>query len=100
MWFITVFNKIDYKDYTLSANKYKTCGYYSEKETAIQALHENWNDIRENYYNYAVIEYIEEGITVDVTDRYWFKWNDTKNGFFEIDEPEYIKFFAMKFAFN
>lgn len=35
MWFITVFNKIDYKDYTLNANKYKTCGYYSEKETAI-----------------------------------------------------------------
>lgn len=91
MWFITVFQKIEkptpYSWPDFGAER--TWGYYAERETAVQALHENWTDMWEYLYNYAVIEQYEEGISGYVFgSEQWFKWDPERKGYFEIDKPE------------
>ena len=93
MWFITVFNKIElnslgWTDFGDS----RTWGFYSERETAVQALHENWTDMWETCYHYAVIEFFEEGIShYEFGSRQWFKFDEELNGYFEIEEPQGVK---------
>ena len=93
MWFITVFEKIEQDDVTklIDFGYQRTWGYYSEKECAVKALHENWTDMMETSYNYAVIEEYEEGISNYLFNRQWFKWDDELGGYFEIEEPECVK---------
>jgi len=102
MWFITVFEtlgKLDKCGFP-DLGCQRTWGYYSKRETAVQALHENWTDMRELLYNYALIEYIEEGICPSACyDRQWFKWDSEREGYFEIEEPECVKSF-VNFAFG
>ena len=90
MWFITVFEKIE-----PSANGWpefgcqRTYGFYSERETAVRALHENWTDMWEYCYDYAVIEKFDEGISHYVFgSNQWFKFDRECEGYFEIDTPE------------
>ena len=65
-------------------------GFYTDKEVALKALHENWTDMWETCYNYAILEPYYEGISGYVfnEDRQFFKYNREKDGYFEIDEPE------------
>lgn len=93
MWFITVMAKLENNvQGWLELGECRTWGYYKERDTAVQALHENWTDMREYLYDYAVIEYFEEGIAYCARiERQFFKWDETKKGFFEIDEPECVK---------
>lgn len=96
MWFITVFNKIECDEHGwLDCGGQRTWGYYAERNTAVQALHENWTDMWEYCYNYAVIEQYEEGISGYVIgSRQWFKWDDERAGYFEIDEPKEVKHYC------
>lgn len=93
MWFITVFEKIEltalgWPDFGCS----RTWGFYSERKTAAQALHENWTDMWETCYHYAVIEQYAEGISgYEFGSRQWFKFDEERNGYFEIAEPEGVK---------
>ena len=86
MWFVTVVEKMeDTEYYWANYGSTRTWGYYSDKEVATQSLHENWTNMRENFWNYAVIEEYEEGICNDTGERQWFKWNEERQGYFEID---------------
>ncbi len=93
MYFITGFYKIESKENSWPEfGAQRTFGYYFERVDAIAALHENWSDIYDNTYDYAVIENIEEGVHPLETYRQWFKWDDERKGYFEIDEPECVKY--------
>ena len=95
MWFITVFQNIELNDLGwVEFGDHRTWGYYIKRETAVQALHENWTDMREDLYDYAIIEKIGEGIASTTLERQWFKWDGDRNGYFEIDESEYMKHFS------
>lgn len=92
MWFITVMEYLieDEKFIARHGDK-RTWGYYTEKETAVQALHENWTDMREYVYDIALLEKLGPGICPDCEERQWFKFDKERGGYFEIDEPEFIK---------
>jgi len=93
MWFVTVVEKMEHKypDFAITGDT-RTWGFYSEKSDAVQSLHENRTDMHEYFYDYAVIEEYEEGICNDTGERQWFKWDEERQGYFEIDEPEGVKY--------
>ena len=93
MWFITVFEKIEYDDRGWPEfGCQRTWGFYSECETAAQALRENRTDMWETCYDYAVIEKYDEGISgYEFGSRLWFKFDEERKGYFEIDEPEHVR---------
>lgn len=101
MWFITVVEKMDAHPKIPDlpdTGETRAFGFFSDKSKAVRSLHENWYDMHESCYDYAVIEEYEEGIFNDTGKRQWFKWDNTRSGFFEIEEPElvkYIRCFAM-----
>lgn len=68
----------------------RTFGYYTNRDDAIQAMHENWCDMFECLYTYAVVEAMREGIHCDVDEEIWFQWDDESKGFFEIPKPEAV----------
>lgn len=71
-------------------------GFYYEKETAIQALHENWCDIQDHCFYAAFVIKHEPGLYPAATsqERIYFVWDDEKEGFFEAEEPEIFHHFA------
>lgn len=70
----------------------RTFGYKENLEDAKLALHENWCDMHECLYSYAVIENIPYGKTYKKNnDRIWFKYDKDKDGFFEIEQPNHHK---------
>ena len=93
MWFVTVVEKMDerYSDFA-DTGETRCWAFYSDKEKAIQSLHENRTDMHEYFYDYAVIEEYEEGICNDTGERQWFKWDEEHQGYFEIEEPEGVKY--------
>lgn len=80
----------------------RTFGYMSTFAEAEKALNENWCDMFECLYRYAVIEKIEpgkvKGLVSKKEDRKWFLYDRERDGFFQIEEPgahEYTKNFAF-----
>ena len=93
MYFVTVFDKIEPSDvFYAEFGCQRTWGYYTEYEMAARALHENRTDLHEGCYEYALIEKIGPGIIALCEERQWFKWNKEKRGYFEIEEPECVKY--------
>ena len=89
MWFITVFEKseinhVGWPEYGCC----RTWGYYRDHNIALQALHENWTDMWETIYDYAVLEEIEEGLCPIPESVQWFKYDRERDGYFEIDMPD------------
>lgn len=68
-------------------------GYYFDKDIAFEAVKNNWCDVWETCYNYALIEEIEEGLYKSAAKghRWWFKFNLENKQYEEIDEPECMK---------
>ena len=92
-YFITVMQKIDPSDdFLMDHGAIRCWGFYSDFNTAVQALHENWADMYEFLYHYAVIEEYCEGLTSCNSgygfNRWWFKYSDEKQGYIEIEEPK------------
>lgn len=49
-------------------------GYYKDLKTAQDCIKENWTDIYENgYYNFALINEMEEGVTISPKKQHWFE---------------------------
>ena len=95
MWFITVMEKIEPSDQFLAIfGDHRTWGYYKDYDIALLALHENWTDMWETCYDYAVLERFPEGVFPYCEERYWFKYNRERDGYFEIEEPECVKPFC------
>lgn len=94
-YFITVFEKLDINEHGNPDTGSSRCwGFYCEKDTAFQAVHENWTDMEETVYGYAVIEGYHEGISHYTFFRQFFKFDRERNGYFEIDEPEVFKHYC------
>lgn len=92
MWFITVMEKIKPAEYFgADFGDMRTWGYYKEKGNALLALHHNWTDMNEDCYDFAVLEKMDEGVVPYCEERYWFKYDIERNGYFEIEEPECVK---------
>ena len=67
----------------------RTFGYFADYNECQTALHENWCDMHEFYYDYAVVEQIFEGIHPRPEKVVWVKWGDEKEGFYETEKPEW-----------
>ena len=66
----------------------RVVGYYPTLEEAKKCVEENWGDIQECYYKYAVIEDVEPGLyrTAESTPL-WYKWSKAQEKFLPIDKP-------------
>ena len=95
MWFVTVVETIiensEYLNGMTDTGVFRAWGFYSDKEKAIQSLHENWTNMRDDFYDYALIEEYEEGIANVTGNRQWFKWDEKRLGYFEIEEPNGVE---------
>lgn len=69
-------------------------GFYYEKETAFNAVRENWCGIDEHCYDYAMIESILPGLYSYPRCRWFFKFNRKKGKYEPIDEPDFMKHIA------
>lgn len=85
MYFITCFSNFD-SEYIEDS---RTFGFYENFETCKTALQENWCDMHELYYDFAVIELIDEGIHPRTESETWFRWNNERGGFFETEKPDW-----------
>lgn len=63
------------RKYFTITNK-RTWGWYSKLEDAQKCVEENWADIYEGSYGYAVIEEVHEGILhgANTPREWWYKW--------------------------
>ena len=87
-YFITVFEQFGLDELGWPDVGSRRCwGFYSDKDTAIRALHENWTDMNETIYDYAVLEGYTEGISHNTGYEQWFKFDVDKDGYFEIEKP-------------
>ena len=86
MYFVTCFQKyeIDKLGWP-DIGAARTFGYYNDREVAIKMVELNNLDIHECLYDYAVVEYIPEGLYNVAEERIFFKWNEDKK-MFEIIE--------------
>lgn len=70
-------------------------GFYYELDTAIQAMNENWCDIKECAYHAGFVLCQYPGLYQSVCSdaRIYYRWNG--EGFFEAEEPEIFKYCAF-----
>ena len=73
-------------------------GYYWNREDAVDAVHRNVTDMHETIYPYAIIEHLEPGLFPVPKERVWFGWDEEKDGFYEIETPDYDKYFPKNFS--
>lgn len=92
MFFITCFSKID-KDNLgwLDMGTSRVFGFKETFEDAEYALNHNSCDMWETIYNYAIVEEMYPAIHPDVENRWFYKYDREKDGFFRIEEPEEFK---------
>lgn len=69
-------------------------GFYHEWDDAIEAVIENWCDINETCYTYAVIEEILPGLYAYPRPRWFYKFNIDTKMYEPISEPEFMKHIA------
>ena len=87
-YFITVFQKLPSDAMHFDIGASRCWGFYTDKDTAVKAVHENWTDLSECLYNYAVIEEFNEGLNGWTGNRWFFKFDVKKKAFFDIDASE------------
>lgn len=86
MYFITAMTEIPKIGITTKDYDSRCFGYYATKDEAFQSLAENRCDMFEYYYGNAVVERIGAGIHPDVEERWWFAFDQEKDGFFPMTE--------------
>lgn len=69
-------------------------GFYTQKEVAFEVVRDNWGDIYETCYDYAIIEEVEEGLYPCSTVRWFFKFNKDLEQYEQIPEPDSFKRFC------
>ncbi len=81
MYFITCFDSLS------EDSGKRTVGFVKDLSVAERCLRDNYMDIRESIYDYAVIERMYEGIYPFTDYRKFYKWNGNEYGYREIPEP-------------
>ena len=71
----------------------RVVGFYHDKDTAIRAVEGNWENIREGYYNYAVVEEVFPRIYPENRNRWFFQYNLNFHEYKEINEPAIVEHF-------
>ena len=94
MYFITCFEKIDQGKFGLDIGASRTMGYYNNFYDASAVVRRNICDIHETIYHYAVIEEISEGVYPIVISRCFYKYNNKKNEYIGIEEPDEFKHYS------
>lgn len=88
IWIITVFSSVSRHPIAgINYSDERSWGFYTDKDVALQALHENWTDMWEYCYRYAVLECYEEGTIAEFIESQWFEFDQGRKGYFEIDPP-------------
>ena len=93
-WFITVFERFDNK---WGIKNSRTWGFFSNKEDALNILRNNYTDLWETVYDYAVLEPYYEGINGYSFDdkREFFQYDYKENKYYPIGyEPEEVKHYV------
>ena len=67
------------------------CWWYQSFKNAYSSVTENCYDINERCYNYALIKEVYEGLYNPAVNRWWFKFDWTKEEYIEIKDPEFVK---------
>ena len=88
MYFITCFCVDESKNECTDS---RTFGYFADYNECQTALRENWCDMHEFYYTYAVVEKISEGIHSHAKQIAWFCWDEERKGFYEREKPEWAE---------
>ena len=89
MFFITCFSKVAKDELGwLDMGSTRCFGFKETFEKAEEALNGNYCDMWEYLYDYAVVEEMDPGIHPEVKNRWFFKYDQEKNGFFRMEEPE------------
>lgn len=92
MWFITVMDHLEEDEQFIArTGDQRTWGYYMDKDMAVLALHENWTDMWEYSYDVALLEKFGPGICPECQERQWFRFDRERGGYFEMEEPEFVK---------
>lgn len=91
MYFITCFQKISEDKCGVDIGATRTFGYYDKFEYADEALKFNFCDMYEHLYSFAVIEKLEPGIHSIPINRWFYKYDEEKDGFYHIEEPDEFK---------
>ncbi len=86
-YFITVFQKLPSDAIHFDIGNRRCWGFFCDKETAVKAVCENWTDLSEYLYNFAVVEEYREGLIGWTGNRWFFRFDAKKKRFFAIDEP-------------
>lgn len=92
---VTVFQKIarnpkDSEDYIPDFGDLWCVGWFDNWDEANCAVTNNFDNIHDNFYDYAIIEKVEPGIfSVDI-DRTVYQWNPSLDGYREIETPEEV----------
>ena len=69
-------------------------GWYPHFEEAEESVKYNYCDIRENVYDYCVIEQIFKGLYGNSIFRRFYKFNKIKEEYEEIEEPKFLNLFT------
>lgn len=69
----------------------RTFGWFAELYDANCAVRYNRCDIHECYYNYAVIEEINQGIFGMAVKEWWWKWDKKQQRYLSINKPKKFK---------
>lgn len=92
IFMVSVFNDkdIDNPSY-LSLPVIDTSGFYTDKDTAYKAVIENWGDIQERCFDYALVEEYREGLYGSTGNRQFFEWHEDTKEFVPMEEPKKFK---------
>ena len=74
--------------YELPWEDLRPVGYFLTFDNAKKCILENWGDIHEDCYDYALIEGLPEGLYQD-SNKYWYQWKNEK--YVEIDSPPWAE---------
>ena len=81
----------------INLSKLDDMGFYYSFEDAEETMNKNILDIRECCFEYGFILKHYPGVYNNCSyggahnDRWFFKWDDEKNGFYETEEPDIFK---------
>jgi hypothetical protein len=62
--------------------------WYASRDNALDAIESNLGDIHEGYFNYAVIEEVEEGQGCIAKVVAWFHWDKDYSKWMECERPK------------